>query len=477
MYRSGILLALLILGSTAQDDPAAVEADSAVAPAPAVEAQVAQPGTGMATSETDAVSDTSEEDAMAGTEGAGAAGQAKAVEQAEAEEQSDEALIVEEEDIFTEIGRQGIRLDAQEESLFDEEAEAEREAGATEVAGSDSAADSSSTPVAGPGEDPLIETSVEAGPRKAGPRAGKQAGTAVSSDTTPLPKARIDDVRSINFARNLKEYRSPKLAMFLSLLVPGLGQAYAKSNWKTALFGALEVGIIGVSIGYNIAGRNATEDAYDYADKHYDPGDSLFSGYYGELYDFFERTNGDTSATSQDLIDEIYYPMNDNEPFMDTYDRHRSRRTDRYYDWIEGKSFVQGWDDCAPAYDTIFSANPDEELVTPHGTFVVHESADSAYLVYRSSDSDMLYYGYSAHQATYSDMLSTANAYYRTSTNVLFLLLINHIASAIDAGITAKRYNDELLGRESLWEHIGVEQRLVNTGSEVVPGYSLCIRF
>jgi hypothetical protein len=56
-------------------------------------------------------------------------------------------------------------------------------------------------------------------------------------------------------------------------------------------------------------------------------------------------------------------------------------------------------------------------------------------------------------------------------------LLVNHVASAVMAGILAKRHNDELLGRESFWRRVGIEQQYVNTGSTTVPGYALQVRF
>ncbi|MBD3243304.1 MAG: hypothetical protein GF331_22125 [Chitinivibrionales bacterium] len=484
MYRFGLVIALFCLTSTAQEGPASAEADSG-----GVADSVAAAGTGpsdttaTAKAEVSAAADMAvENDAATQSREAAddqAATETKAVAQPDTSAETDEAVILEEEDIFTEISKQGIRLDAQEESLIDEPDVSE--AAATQAGEHDSAVvDSSATVVSGEEDDDMVGPGGATVPRPRGSRPGTQTVTSLPTDTGRPIEARIEDARSVNFARNLEEYRSPKLAMFLSLLVPGLGQAYAKSNWKTALFGVLELGIIGVSVGYNVAGRNATEDAYDFADQHYDPGDTLFANYYNELYQFFEERiqATDDTVTAQQLIDEIYYPMNERESFMETYEQHRYSKSDRYYDWIDEKSYVQGWDDCVPAFDTIRNANPSDRIDDGGKTFFVHDHSDSAYLVYiEGEDPNVLYYGYSENRNTYSDMLSTANGYFRTSTNVLFLLIVNHIASAIDAGITAKRYNDKLLGRESFWEHIGVEQRFVNTGSDVVPGYSLCIRF
>jgi len=102
---------------------------------------------------------------------------------------------------------------------------------------------------------------------------------------------------------------------------------------------------------------------------------------------------------------------------------------------------------------------------------------DSAFLVYILPDTVNVYFGYSANQHTYNKMVSTANSSRRVSTNVLFLLLVNHIASAIDAGITAKRYNDRMLGRQTLWDRMHLVPQAVNSGSEMATGYALLVDF
>ena len=69
--------------------------------------------------------------------------------------------------------------------------------------------------------------------------ADSAAHTAQPAAAISAPPAKIEDARAINFARNLKEYRSPKLAMLMSLVLPGSGQVYAKSNLWAAGFGAI----------------------------------------------------------------------------------------------------------------------------------------------------------------------------------------------------------------------------------------------
>jgi len=296
----------------------------------------------------------------------------------------------------------------------------------------------------------------------------------------PTGPARVEDVRSINFARNLQEYRSPKLAMFLSLLVPGLGQAYARNYWKTAVFGVIEAGIIGVSIGYNVKGDSELEKARDFAGDHFDAG--KFTQYFTELRDYLveiyasKATNPD-SAADQRLQDIYFTPEGDT--FLTEFNRDAAKANDEYFSLMSEKSFVQGWDDCEPTLAQIRDEGAGGTVNGAYGSYQVHVVPDSAYLVgvsgYTASDRPI--YGYSPNQVRYGELVSTANDTYRTGTNVLFLLLVNHIGSAIDAAITAKQHNDRLLNRQTFWDRIDIEQRWVFTGSEIAPGCALSVRF
>ena len=80
---------------------------------------------------------------------------------------------------------------------------------------------------------------------------------------------KVEDVKSINFAQNLKQYRSPKLAMLLSFLMPGSGQLYARHKLKAAIFGAAELTIIGTGTALAVKGRKELKKAKQFADDNY----------------------------------------------------------------------------------------------------------------------------------------------------------------------------------------------------------------
>jgi hypothetical protein len=412
-----------------------------------------------------------------------------------------QAVIIQEEDIFTEISKQGIKLDGGEASIVNK-AKAAPAMAADTVRG---AADSTRPPapagtaVAPPTLPavPLPEPGAPDGrngkygryPGKYGP-SGPQPAPSPSTDSLvgaapataePVGPARVEEVKSINFAKNLKEYRSPKLAMFLSLLVPGVGQAYARNYWKTAIFGVLEAGIIGVSIAYNVKGNNQTDDAHAFAKKHYDPSNTQFESYYNSLVHMVEVALPDSVHPHRKLDEGVFGWTDTTKPYDSSYQVQRRAGTQTYYRWVGESPYVQGWEDCQPTFEAILDAGAGGTFQVVHGGttsfYRVHAQPDSAYLVQFLPDTARYYYGYSPYQQHYNGMMSDANSSYRVSTNVLFLLLVNHIASMIDAGITAKRHNDRLLGKQSFLHRVYIDERLVNTGSQVVPGYAIRVMF
>ena len=74
-------------------------------------------------------------------------------------------------------------------------------------------------------------------------------------------------------------------------------------------------------------------------------------------------------------------------------------------------------------------------------------------------------------------MVSKSNNYYKTAQGILFTLIVNHILSAVDALISAKAYNDALLGKESFWQHLSIEQQMVAIGPSPSAGLTMRIQF
>lgn len=286
----------------------------------------------------------------------------------------------------------------------------------------------------------------------------------------PIQPVTVEPIHSINFAKNLKDYRSPKIAMLLSFLVPGLGQAYVKSYYKTALFVALEATAIGFSVAYNNKGKKQMDNAKSFADQNYD-NDSL-SLYYNGLFGLFLNQNNQNPDTAHDKISQV---------FPDTSFLKGSKfRWANYYSDIQSGSYVQGWKDCEPTQSQIFEAGGNPATFTgSHNTYKLDNT--TGYLVYivdqNGGDSTKTIFGYSVSQQHYNAMVSQANNYYKTSQGILLTLLLNHVISAVDALISAKAYNDALLGRESMWQHISIQQQLVDAGPSLSGGMVLRVQF
>jgi hypothetical protein len=275
----------------------------------------------------------------------------------------------------------------------------------------------------------------------------------------------VENIHSINFAKNLKDYKSPKLAMLMSLLVPGLGQVYVKRYYKAGIFFALEATSIGFNVYFNNLGKKKLKDAHTFADKNYN--DSLMLQYYKNLFNLFSEQEG--PDTAQTYMDEIY-PDSLNSFVKGSQD---------YYNSIKSGSYVQGWNDCEPSGNTILTSTTDTIIV---GNNKYCRDTNATYLVYQvdadgNIDTNKAIYGYSANQEKYAEMVSKSNSYYKTAQGILIVMLVNHIVSAVDALISAKAYNDELLGKETLWQHLSVEQQFVKVGTSTAIGCAMRIQF
>jgi TM2 domain-containing membrane protein YozV len=277
----------------------------------------------------------------------------------------------------------------------------------------------------------------------------------VTAQTTP---AKIEAASSINFARNLKDYRSPKIAMLLSFLLPGAGEIYAKNGYRAAAFGVVEVGIIATGVVYAVKGKNQLNEAYEFADLNYSV--DRFKTYYKNLASNFPS-----------IVDTIFSSYDD-----DVNPLEFSKNTSDYNDLIGDQAgpYVQGWNDVTPTFNENFELSDTSYHRIGTGT---DSTYDSSYLVVDSKDSTKIAYGFSKNQEIYNSKVAKGNKLYKVSKNIFTMLVINHIVSAIDAGICAKAYNDKLLGKQTLWQRINIKDIALNSGSGTASGYALEVRF
>lgn len=163
------------------------------------------------------------------------------------------------------------------------------------------------------------------------------AATNVAPVETVKP-AVIEQVRSINFAKNLKEYRSPKTAMFMSLLLPGLGQAYTKRYVKAGVFGAVEIALISASVKFAMDGTRKKKDAQAFADLHFDA--DTFRVFYNNLRTHITNTETKVLPPTGDVkgaVDEILSSYDTTEFFKGA-----ASRSNDYYSSIASGAFTHG---------------------------------------------------------------------------------------------------------------------------------------
>lgn len=288
----------------------------------------------------------------------------------------------------------------------------------------------------------------------------------------------IEKTRSIDFAKNLKEYRSPKRAMFMSLLLPGLGQAYTKRYWKTALFGVIEAAIIGFSIKYHKDAKDKTEDARDFADDRFSY--DKFEDYYKD----FETFAGPESISVDDIT--ILFGdtlANYTAKYKDIATKSHEYKYRQEFDRdIQYDIFVQGWKDCEPPFypddgfdTTVKIGSYSFESYNSDTTWMLNmfkELGDGTKKLISSG-----VFGYSPDQNTYNHMISLSNRYDRIAKNLLFFLVANHMASAIDAFISARAFNDRLMNEKSVWQRINIDHQIAFTQTGVTSQLGIRVRF
>lgn len=192
--------------------------------------------------------------------------------------------------------------------------------------------------------------------------------------------------------------KSPVKAGILSLILPGAGEFYSKSYWKTALFIAIEVGTIAGAVIYDNKGDDQTTKYQNYADGNW----SVVK------YAEYLNSNGadipinpDESLPPWERVN--FNVLNEFETGSHKLPPHGDQQ---YYELI-GKyhQYSPGWNDYP-----IGNSN-----LEPSPNFL-----------------------------SYSLMRGKANDYYSNSDTFVKLTVVNHFLSAFDAFFTANKFNKKI---------------------------------
>lgn len=206
------------------------------------------------------------------------------------------------------------------------------------------------------------------------------------------------------------ERKAPGKALLLSAIMPGAGELYAGSPLKAILFFGIEVGAwAGVAI--NQADGKDKEDYFqEYADNHWSKGDYWL---------WLESLGNWVEPSGVERIGE-YYPQSVYNDFEDdngfTHNLPMTK-TQQYYEMI-GKYITQfgpGWDD----------ADLELEL--------------------GGSETDGFHYdGDSDNSVNYMDLRYKSNQALDKAAMFFQIVMLNHVASALDAGFTVRAMNRKI---------------------------------
>ena len=299
------------------------------------------------------------------------------------------------------------------------------------------------------------------------------ADTAAADTAVAKPKKRKRIVRetTVNTIDELKgRYRSPKKALFMSLVVPGLGQSYVGQHWFNYTRGAVYF-FTDVALAYGwhyyvvdkqdrqITKYRRFADAHWSQSKYEDsisrqvlPGYNVSNfelrnphrpTYCDAVQNQGSQTGGELFAGCKELTGnnfsrfQAFYKGAEANASADSIGRLRGQfnNVQTFYEIIGKEAeFITGWDDA-------------NNILIGDSTFGLIGSDGKAQL---GADKKPLP-ATSANQQTYISMRAQANDYARMQAYFLGGIVLNHLVSAVDAALAANYHNKRLYQTETGW--------------------------
>jgi len=266
-----------------------------------------------------------------------------------------------------------------------------------------------------------------------------------------LGPVRVSRVRGIDEMKG--KYKSPRKALFLSLLVPGVGQAWvggSVSNYARAGFYAVtEATLLGLWYHYSVDLYGKQVKSYEgFARTRYSIGK-----HESQLLTIYQQIADDTKLKEFDglyLSDRKIYcgaiyknPDQNNCTDVTKADNHRNFfPADETLD--KSLATVGIWDE-----NTLYRMIGSEDYVL--GWTDVTDVATIASLDLKDADSEHHLLGVSEDQAAYLAMRDRANRLGNYQAYFLGGVILNHIVSAVDASVAAYFHNKGLYEEQVAW--------------------------
>ncbi len=286
----------------------------------------------------------------------------------------------------------------------------------------------------------------------------------VKPKAEPKPKKRELAVRSsqVNTIDDMKgRYKSPKKALFMSLVLPGLGQAYVGSYWRAGMYVAIETGLALGWRHYVVTLHDRQVKKYEkYADEHWSHG--RYEDYYGDLslqnpFDGNPEEMKNVAPTREEFCRAVFAEDTRATSAFQTCIDFGPYQPDEAYDLFAfyEESRYERYDDSDPlSADSIGIYRRENfqnihafyELLGKHNEYLPGWD-DAENIIY----TDTSIVGESENRDTYRKMRNRATEYSRMQAGFLGAMVINHLVSALDAALTARFHNKKLYETEVRW--------------------------
>jgi len=246
-----------------------------------------------------------------------------------------------------------------------------------------------------------------------------------------LGAVNVSKVNSLDEAKG--KYKSPKKAMFMSLVLPGSGQLYVGGTQSRYIRGSFylaeEIALISGLLYNSVHKYNKQVEKYqnfakdNFSVTRYENAMNTINK--PDYEDVFTRLYG----TERESYCKSFYGNSGFQPCVENFGKNYSGypgdatphySSSEYYSVITSENFIPGWKDAIlnPDIETYLNLHQENPQYEPLGT--------------------------SENYNNYLSMRKKANDYADRQAIFLGAIILNHIVSAIDAALSARAHNNSL---------------------------------